>query len=176
MMIENWAGSQKCIEMLITAASRGFTAEVHAGDLPDGPDMSENTCVNGDTNAMAAFLIGAGNYSYYHCSGATIAAGGATKWSSSKTWPAVRDYWLDWLPEYTFALGQPLGPATKTPSVAPGAPSSMFVWTRKFASGTQVLFDAGSRNGTISWAHGLVQKGLPSSIDVDTNACSWQTM
>jgi hypothetical protein len=31
---------------------------------------SANTCVNGDTNAMAAFLIGAGEYCYYHCSGA----------------------------------------------------------------------------------------------------------
>jgi hypothetical protein len=176
MMIENFAGSQKCIEMLITAASRGFTTEVHAGDISDNASgKSGNTCVDGDTNAMAAFLIGAGDYSYYHCSGDAL-AGGATKWSVASTWPAVRDYWLDWLPEYTFPLGMPLGPATKAPSAAPNAPSGSFVWTRKFASGTQVVFDAGSRNGTISWAHGLVQVGPPSDSTVDKDSCSWQTM
>ena len=41
---------------------RGLGVQAHAGDLPDGSGVEVNPCTNGDTNAMAAFLIGAGRY------------------------------------------------------------------------------------------------------------------
>ena len=63
MMIEDFVGNEKCIETLQTIVARGLVVEAHAGNYPTG-----NTCVDGDTSSLAAFLIGAGNYSYYHCS------------------------------------------------------------------------------------------------------------
>lgn len=88
MMIEDFVGSEKCINVLQTIASRGLTIQAHAGDQPP-----ENQCLHGDTNSLAAFLIGAGNYSYYHCSA------GQTRWSSNPAWPAQPDSWLDWCGE-----------------------------------------------------------------------------
>lgn len=82
MMIEDFAATEKCIETLQTIASRGLTVEAHVGALP-----AETTCEHGDTNALAAFLIAAGEYSYYHCN---------PSWGSDPRWPAVADGWLDW--------------------------------------------------------------------------------
>ena len=178
--------SEKCIERLSTAVSKGFIVEVHAGDQPDSSDSSigetgkkgkkVNQCINGDTNAMAAFLIAAGEYSYYHCSGDTLPCG--TKWSSCQHWPNTggKDYWLDWLLEYDYPLGAPLGSAQKTPSKSSSSGKGLHLWTREFATGTKVAFDAGSGNGTISWAHGLVQTGKPTPAAVAQSGCSWQTM
>ena len=72
MMIEDFVGSETCVTKLQTIAGRGFTVQAHAGDLPKsaewGGEGKGNQCVDGDTNSMAAFLIGAGDFSYYHCS------------------------------------------------------------------------------------------------------------
>lgn len=38
--------------------------KAHAGDLADGDPTGKNTCKQADTNALAAFLLGAGEYSY----------------------------------------------------------------------------------------------------------------
>jgi hypothetical protein len=54
MMIEDFAGSEKCITTLQTISSRGLTVQAHAGN-----EAGESGCVHGDTNALAAFLIGA---------------------------------------------------------------------------------------------------------------------
>eukprot|EP01045_Picozoa_sp_COSAG04_P013401 COSAG04_NODE_949_length_9214_cov_3.398574_6_plen_83_part_01 len=79
---------------LQTIASRGFTVQAHAGDLPRGEQWGGsgqgNQCVDGDTNSMAAFLVAAGPHSFYHCSFANTTAGG-TIWSSAAAWPAVHD-------------------------------------------------------------------------------------
>jgi len=152
MMVEDFAGTEKCIETLQLIASRGLTIQAHAGNLPHG-----NKCLHGDTNALAAFLIGAGNYSYYHCS---------IGWQSNAEWPEVNDTWLDWLPEYDFPLGRPLGLAVKTGSV----------WRRKFASGTHVEFDGNTNKGTIWWMNGVVQSGFPVASGAVANGCQWESL
>ena len=106
MMIEDFAGSEKCIRLLQTVAERGIIAEVHAGN--QFKDSSEYSCRNGGTNDLAAFLIGAGNFSYYHCTD--------NGFSTPTEWPAVPGEWLDTPPEYGFKLGAPLGPPTLTSS------------------------------------------------------------
>ena len=61
--------------------------QAHAGDLPKsaqwGGSGKGNECVNGDTNSMAAFLIAAGDFSYYHCSCEN--AHGGSIWGSAPT-------------------------------------------------------------------------------------------
>ena len=74
-----------------------------------------------------AFLIGAGEYSYFGC-GDWCAEGDDTK-------P------LTWLPEYDKPLGTPKGPAQYNAGV----------WTRSFASGTEVMFDTKTNKGTVKW-------------------------
>ena len=160
MMIEDFAGSEKCITTLQTIAGRGFTAQAHAGLFPAG-----NTCVDGDTNAMAAFLLGAGNYSYYHCS---------IGWQTNAKWPAVKDSWLDWLPEYDMPLGAPLGPATSKPSSSPSSDGTSNIWTRSFATGTKVEFDGATNVGVIYWAGGKVQKGVAPAAGAMDHGCRWE--
>jgi len=94
MMVEDFVGSERCVRLLQTLAARGFAVQAHAGDLPTG----KNYCVDGDTNSMAAFLVGAGEHHYYHCAGQPDA------WGSNPLWPAVKDAWLDWLPEYDYKV------------------------------------------------------------------------
>ena len=159
MMIEDFVGSERCIETLQNVAARGLTVQAHAGNYPAG-----NTCVDGDTNSLAAFLIAAGNYSYYHCAGV---------WSSDARWPAVQDAWLDWLPQYDWPLGAPSGPAAKRPSAANASAS---VWSRSFASGTRVEFDGGLANGTIYWANGVVQMGQPANLAAIARGCVWESL
>jgi hypothetical protein len=160
MMIEDFVGTEKCITTLQTVAARGLTVQAHAGNLPTG-----NTCVNGDTNSLAAFLIGAGNYSYYHCS---------VGWGSDAKWPAVPDSWLDWLPEYDMPLGAPIGPAQKRPYLGVDVTASF--WSRTFASGTRVEFDGRTGNGTIRWANGVVQVGQPANLTALDHGCRWESM
>jgi len=167
-MLEDFAASEHCITVLQEVVARGLGVQAHAGDLPDGagPSSEPNACENGDINAMAAFLIGAGEYSYYHC---------ASTWSSDPRWPSVPDVWLDWLPEYDRKLGEP---------AADGAKGADGVWTRSFAAGTKVAFDPAFNNGTIWWADGTVSKGpVGNATDRQSSAagpppggCSWITL
>ena len=162
MMVEDFVGSEKCVATLRTLAARNFTVEAHVGNYPAG-----NTCQHADTNSLAAFLVGAGEFHYYHC---------APTWGSDARWPAVPDDWLDWLPEYDAPLGAPLGLATQRPSRAAGAPASASLWSRSFASGTRVAFDGGSANGTIWWANGVVQAGTPTNLTSIARGCNWESM
>ena len=69
--------------------------QAHAGNYADeGADGVKtnsmggvDNCAAGITNSLAAFLIAAGEYSYYHC---------ASGWQSNAAWPAVEDAWLAW--------------------------------------------------------------------------------
>ena len=79
------------------------------------------------------------------------------------------------LPEYDMPLGAPLGPAEKRPSPTLGGNNSS-LWSRKFASGTRVEFDGASANGTIWWAHGVVQVGLPGNITETAKGCKWESV
>ena len=95
MMLEDFGASEHCITTLQTMVSRGLGVQAHAGDLKDGENSSTtgdgDACVNGGTNALAVFLLGAGEYSYYHCAP-------KADWISDPKWPAVPDPWLDWEP------------------------------------------------------------------------------
>jgi len=84
------------------------------------------------TDTAAAFLIGAGEFSYY----------GIGKWIS----PDVDDVEMRWCPSlFERALGRPMADAVKTQDG---------VWKRAFASGTNVEFDTNTNKGTIEWADG----------------------
>ena len=74
-------------------------------------------CTSDLTDYMAAFLIGAGKYSYFGCG----------IWSIEGDNPKG----VTWRPEYDKPLGAPKGPAQYNSGV----------WTRSFASGTEVMFD-----------------------------------
>ena len=167
MMIEDFAGSEKCIRLLQTVAARGIITEVHAGNQWSAARSPHNySCANGGTNDLAAYLIGAGKHSYYHCTD--------NGFSTPTNWPAVPGEWLDAPPEYGYRLGAPLGPATLSPSRSPNAS----IWRRTFASGTKVEFDGGNGNGTIWWAGGPVQVGGTASVNmsvVGTMGCRWET-
>ena len=65
-MIEDFAASGAGITTLV--AKHGIIVEAHSGDHPGGTGPApKSSCEHGGTNAMAACLIGAGRYSYYHC-------------------------------------------------------------------------------------------------------------
>ena len=85
-------------------------------------------CTEDLTNWIAAFLIGAGENYYFGC--------GAWNANGNDTEP------LTWHPEYDKPLGAPKGPAQHNSGV----------WTRSFASGTEVMFDTKGNKGTIKWA------------------------
>lgn len=81
----------------------------------------------GHVDEMAAFLIGAGKYHYYGCGG----------WNGGPNFDDHRPA------EFDRALGPPKGEGVY--DVTTGE------WTREFASGTKVLFNARSKKGTIAW-------------------------
>ena len=87
-------------------------------------------CASDLTNYIAAFLIGAGEYAYFGCGG-WHAEGDDTK-------P------LTWRSEYDKPLGAPNSSAKYRDGV----------WTRSFASGTEVTFDTKENKGTIKWGGG----------------------
>ena len=162
-MLEDFSASEHCITTLQTLVARGIGVEAHAGDLPDGavdaPGGGDD-CAEGGVNAMSAFLIGAGNHSYYHCAR-------KAEWQSDPKWPAPghSDRWLDWLPAYDRKLGAPL---------APGVKGADGVWRRAFAAGTRVVFDPVTRNGTITWGDGHVSRGPPTqSASKLSTGCDW---
>ncbi|XP_065182760.1 uncharacterized protein LOC135813611 [Sycon ciliatum] len=121
VMIEGFAASEESIETLQWSAKRGKLVEAHMS----GGDCDSDEGIH---NHLAAFLIGAGEYSYFGCGPwfRTNESSIATQWKAS----------------YDKPLGAPLGPAVKTGQV----------YTRKFASGTAVQFDCSSKKGEIHWS------------------------
>merc|ERR1712185_260919 len=90
--------------------------------------------VDGDPNnadlqtELAAFLIAAGEYSYYRCGG----------WSHTDA---------PWYPVYDKKLGKPLSNATL---------GKDGIWRRSFAAGTDVTFNTKTNVGTIEWGEDKV--------------------
>merc|ERR1712217_717286 len=89
---------------------------------------------------LAAFLVVAGEYSYYRC--------GA--WGHTDA---------PWYKVYDMPLGKPLANAT----LANG------VYKRSFASGTKVTFDTKTKTGTMDWAEReiLSSSELPPELSFD---------
>lgn len=163
MMIEDFAASGHCVETLLEAVRNNLTVQAHAGNYADEGPMDGiatkpgNNCNHGITNSLAAYLVAAGRYTYYHC---------ATGWQSNPMWPEESDDWLAWRPEYDHPLGDPLGDAIKAGDV----------YTRTFKSGTRVLFDGRRGNGTILWGDGTQQAGRPWNPPAANSGCKWQTI
>ena len=120
VQLEYFTADNKSINSLMLGASVGQVMQAHVPvSVP---------CTSDLTDYIAAFLIGAGEYSYFGC-GDWFAEGDDTK-------P------LTWRPEYDKPLGAPKGPAQYNDGV----------WMRSFTSGTKVLFDAKTNRGTINWS------------------------
>ena len=115
----NWSGYSYQLPMLFAAVAAGKVFEAHAAcgsGLPSDPE---------EQTRVAAFLVAAGERSYYLCGGWETASG-------ALTWP----------PLFDAPLGAPLGNATL---------SSDGVYTRHFARGTVAEFDTKTNSGRITW-------------------------
>ncbi|XP_065183721.1 uncharacterized protein LOC135814524 [Sycon ciliatum] len=121
VMIAVFPASEEGILTLQWCADRGKLVEAHM--------ISEHGCESdeGIQDYLAAFLIGAGNYSYFGCG----------SWFTSAL---SIDY--QWKTSYEKPLGPPTGRAVKTE----------LVYKRDFASGTTVQFDCSTNKGEIHWA------------------------
>ena len=121
-MRESFTGDNASITQLLSDVASGKLVQVHAGY--HNKEHSSN-CTD-ITDSLAAFLIAAGTYSYYGCS---------LGWYT--------DTWSHWNPEYSRPLGEPRGLATYD--------SPTGIWTRHFAAGVTVTFNAHSNVGRIDW-------------------------
>ena len=120
VQIEVFKPNNDSINSLILGAEVGQVVQAHVPvKVPCSGDL---------TNYMAAFLIGAGKYSYFGCG----------NWNTKGNDTTA----LTWRSEYDKPLGEPKGPAVY----------SSGVWSRSFASGTEVTFDTKGNKGIIKWA------------------------
>lgn len=111
---------------------RNLTAFANSGHATVGGHRLVYQCHSNDAsiNSIAAFLCGAGEYHYFGLGGWND--GGRGNFSG---------HWVDGV------FGQPLG----TPQGDAVYDSNTHTWSRRFASGTQVTFDAVENKGTIVW-------------------------
>eukprot|EP00054_Salpingoeca_dolichothecata_P004472 m.30741 g.30741 ORF g.30741 m.30741 type:complete len:413 (-) comp14625_c0_seq2:23-1261(-) len=116
-MIEGFQANQENIQQLQAIAAQNISVHVHAG--------YGGGCANMNTTTLPAFLIGAGEYSYFGC---------------SKAWTFPTG-WQVWYPEYDLPLGSPHGPAQLHDGV----------FTRVFGQGTTVTFSTKNNTGSIVW-------------------------
>lgn len=130
VQIEGFKADETSILTLQQCVANGKIVEAHAGYGEDGE--ADEHCSNGIENSLAAFLIGAGERSYYTC---------------SRGWKIQEDpVEKSWHPEYEKALGKPK---------ADGAKGADGVWSRTFLSAkgeTVVTFNAKTNVGKIAWA------------------------
>jgi len=132
--IEGFKAENASIALLLESVANGKITEAHAGYGEDGG--ADDHCLKGITNSLAAFLIGAGERSYYAC---------------SRGWKVQEDPVAGaWHPEYDKPLGAPTGAATLDHAAG--------VWRREFvvaaagAGTTTVTFDIKTNVGHIAWA------------------------
>jgi len=124
--IEFFDNSEAAILELMAGVDQGYLVQAHVG-ISNVVNTCGCKCMN---DTVAAFLVGAGEYSYYG-SGSWIAAG-------------LDDVEMRWCADL---FERPLGaPVTKAVRGTDG------VYRRSFASGTTVAFDTATRKGTIHWA------------------------
>ena len=118
VQIEFFEANNNSINDLMEGVKNGKVMQAH---VPVGID-----CTGDLTKYMAAFLIGAGKYSYFGC-GEWQAIGKDSK-------P------LTWREEYDKPLGEPESPEYHNN-----------MWSRRFSKGTLVTFDTKTNTGTIKW-------------------------
>jgi len=119
--IEMFEASNASIVELMSGVEQGYLVQAHVDYLhnPSTPQV----------DTLAAFLIGAGDHSYYGTGG----------WISSGL-EDVQGRWSQDL--FERPLGKPLGKATATGNT----------YTRRFTSGTWVEFNTHTNKGNIHWA------------------------
>jgi hypothetical protein len=128
-MIEFFAADEASITALRAAAAAGLLVQAHAYSA---------ACAQAGTlqSLLAAFLIGAGNGSFFACS---------EGWAVDPRWPApgASDDWMLWPADFDKPLGPPCGDAVKTADR----------YTRAFGNAcqTHVAFNTTSNSGSIEW-------------------------
>ena len=130
-----WNASQ-CEQDMLTvtqAAARGQLTESHGqGPIDSDTPLPEQTAAREFT--IAAFLVAAGNFSYFSYAG----------WAHGQAWSLSGTRWWS---EYDRPLGQPLDP----PMTLAGPVGSM-KYRRRFSSGTTVTVDLKAHTGSIQWS------------------------
>ena len=120
----------------------GVTSFAHIGDVAGGADM---------VYALAVFLAGANNNSYFAFSSAEKTAPAWEQcWDGGSPTAPVFPTWCSgqgWSPDFARPLGEPRGAATPTG----GGKDEV---TRAFASGTTVTVELSGVTCTIAWADG----------------------
>eukprot|EP00039_Didymoeca_costata_P025346 m.13040 g.13040 ORF g.13040 m.13040 type:complete len:394 (+) comp4777_c0_seq1:241-1422(+) len=126
------ADAQACADSIATIANmsaRGQLTQSHGmGPMTTNETLDEE----GRLFTMAAFLIGAGNLSYY-----SYADWAGDSWGIGGT---------RWWPEYDKKIGTPITPANTK------IPGKRWKYMRKFSSGTSVYIDVATRVVNITWA------------------------
>lgn len=129
-MMEGFSASAGAVEQLAEFAARGLIVQAHVyGDCSDAAFFE---------SALAAFLVGAGERSYFAC---------AAGWQVDPRWPDVapsaQTDWMQWREQYDRPLGPPCGPRVLSGGV----------YTRSFgpACATKVTLNSTSHSGTIVW-------------------------
>lgn len=117
--IENFSANNGSINELMLGVENKKFVQAHV-------PVREH-CTNDLTDYMAAFLIGAGENSYFGC--------GDWHGTGNDSIPFM------WHPEYDRTLGEPTAQAKYKDGM----------WSREFASGTEVWFDTHKNKGTIIW-------------------------
>ena len=117
VQIETFSANNKSINDLMLGVKNGKVIQAHI----------QIRCTEDITNFLAAFLIGAGQYSYFGC--------GAWQSTGNGTEP------LTWKLEYDKPLGAPLSDAMYSDRK----------WKREFSKGTIVEFDTLKNIGKIQW-------------------------
>lgn len=122
--IEFFEPNDGSITELMAGVSKGYFVQAHTG--------VGNACNCGTDcmkDSLAAFLIGAGEYSYF----------GGGKWIAKD----LADVESRWCPElFEQPLGKPDADAVK---------GNDGIWRRSFASGTKVEFDSNTKKGKLIW-------------------------
>ena len=118
VQLDRFRANNDSINALMVGVQHGKIMQAHA--------LIGTDCTGDITNYMAAFLIGAGKYSYFGC--------GEWYLDGNNTEP------LTWREEYDKPLGEP-----ERPVYASG------LWTRMFSKGAIVKFDTSSNTGEITW-------------------------
>ena len=107
-------------------AQEGRIAEVHRDNCAAGSGAQAPLAFN---ESLPAYLVGAVSHSYYGC---------------TEGW-ALQTGWMEWRPEYSKPLGEPIGEAEKVNGT----------WTRRFSKGTRVRLD--ETDTSTDWLHPCIQ-------------------